>query len=59
MSDQLPLPFEPIKVRTCQDCNTASPSVRETLCPFAAEIHEKAVSIVVCDDCYRERLHDI
>ena len=42
----------------CQDCGTTE-NVRETTCPFAKEIHEKEIHVVLCACCYQERLWDI
>ena len=42
----------------CQDCGTDN-NVRETTCPYAEEISNREVQIIVCDDCYRERVWDI
>jgi hypothetical protein len=43
----------------CQDCDQEKPDVAETTCPYALEINDEEVVIVVCDDCYQERLYDI
>ena len=41
----------------CEDCSNEMG--KETTCPFADEIHETVVDIVVCDDCYYNRAEDI
>ena len=43
----------------CQDCNQRKPDVSETTCPYAEEINNTIVNIVVCDDCCRSRAWDI
>jgi hypothetical protein len=46
----------------CQDCGVSSEvdtTVGDTTCPFASEIHNEEVEIVVCDKCYQQRLYDI
>lgn len=43
----------------CQDCGKRKPDVDETTCPYAEEINEEEVWIVVCDDCRHERAMDI
>lgn len=43
----------------CQDCGLEKDDVKETICPFAADVNGTTVPIVVCGDCYKERLYDI
>lgn len=43
----------------CDDCGDENETVVDTICPFAAEIHETEVEITVCEDCYTDRLYDI
>ncbi len=43
----------------CDDCGATTPDVKETTCPYNAEINEKTVEITVCGKCYQERLYDI
>ena len=42
----------------CEDCGTTE-NVSITICPFAKEIHNKEVSVALCDKCYQERVWDI
>lgn len=44
---------------TCQDCGVDADDVRERLCPYALDINDTEVDIVVCDLCYQERADDI
>jgi hypothetical protein len=43
----------------CQDCHKEKPDVKETFCPFAQEVHHEDIEIIVCDNCYQERVWDI
>ena len=43
----------------CEDCGKDKDDVEETFCPFAQEIWDEDVEIVVCGDCYKERAMDI
>ena len=38
----------------CEDCGTTE-GVYETLCPYAEEICDESIGILICDDCYHER----
>ena len=46
------------KKLVCQDCGTEK-NVQETVCPFAQEMSGTEVQIIVCNNCYRERVWDI
>jgi len=41
----------------CQDCG--NDSGEETLCPFALQTHYREITIIVCDDCYHNRMMEI
>jgi len=43
----------------CQDCGGTDDSVSEGFCPFASEIHNRDVPVVLCKGCYHERAMDI
>ena len=43
----------------CEDCGKEDDTVREDICPFAWEMSDKVVKIVICQDCYNERGKDI
>lgn len=43
----------------CQDCRTESSTVRERMCPFNEDVHNRVVMVVICDDCHHERCMDI
>jgi hypothetical protein len=43
----------------CQDCGTASPDVRVSFCPYAADVHDRQEPCVCCRACYHERAQDI
>lgn len=43
----------------CQDCGVEDETVEQTFCPFAEEIDNKKIEIVVCRKCYQERGWDI
>lgn len=47
------------KTLKCQDCGKKNETVSATICPYAEEINDAKVSIVVCEDCYGERAADI
>lgn len=42
----------------CQDCGKKSKEVTKTICPYASEINDKEVEIIVCAECYLERFMD-
>ena len=44
---------------TCQDCGSTDTDVSEGFCPFAEEIHNRQVPVVLCKGCYHERMMDI
>lgn len=43
----------------CEDCGKCDDTVRDTICPFAEEIHGESIDVVLCDECYHERFLDI
>ncbi|CAB4168838.1 hypothetical protein UFOVP581_3 [uncultured Caudovirales phage] len=43
----------------CQDCGKQDDTVREDECPFASEVNDSVVEIIICPDCYSERGRDI
>ena len=43
----------------CQDCGKIDDTVTETTCPYAMEMFNNIVNIVVCDNCYYERVLDV
>jgi hypothetical protein len=43
----------------CQDCGKENETVCECLCPYAEDVNEEEIEIVVCDECYRKRSDDI
>lgn len=44
---------------TCQDCQSASADVTDTICPYASEINGTKLAITVCSDCYHQRAWDV
>tara|TARA_R110002126_G_C10451364_1_gene499623 strand:+ start:1929 stop:2078 length:150 start_codon:yes stop_codon:yes gene_type:complete len=42
----------------CEDCGTSKDAIMEN-CPYAEEICEEIVPVILCDDCYTERCQDI
>lgn len=47
------------KFSCCEDCGKKDETVRHTTCPYAEEVSDERVSIIVCSDCYRERCNDV
>lgn len=43
----------------CQDCGKSKDDVKDTFCPYASDVDDKAVPITVCTDCYNNRADDI
>lgn len=44
----------------CDDCHNAKPDVKQTFCPYSADVHnDPSVECQLCDDCYHERCMDI
>ena len=43
----------------CEDCGKQDDTVRHDTCPYAEEVNDSHVPIVICPDCYYERLMDI
>ena len=43
----------------CQDCGATDETVRECFCPYANEINDEQIEVVLCQDCYHERCMDI
>ena len=41
----------------CQDCKEEEGQRR--LCPYALEIYDKQIAIVICPRCYQERIWSI
>lgn len=42
----------------CEDCDTTD-NVGWTTCPYAEDVHEKIIEVVLCANCRRERAMDI
>jgi len=43
----------------CEDCHKSKVDVHITTCPYADEINDETIEIMVCNDCYQQRLWDI
>jgi hypothetical protein len=43
----------------CQDCGATDNTVKEGFCPFASDVHNRDVPVVLCRGCFRERAYDI
>lgn len=43
----------------CDDCGKSGPDVRETICPYTADVYNKEVECVLCTACAQERANDI
>lgn len=43
----------------CEDCGKQDDTVRNDICPYAEEIDDIDIPIVICPDCYHERCMDI
>ncbi len=43
----------------CEDCGKQDDTVRHDICPYASEINDSHIPIVICPDCYYERCMDI
>mgnify|MGYP003626450755 CR=1 len=43
----------------CEDCGKQDDTVRHDNCPYAEEINESHIPIVICPDCCNERRMDI
>ena len=46
----------------CDDCGVVRSEdvdVRQTFCPYAQEINNSEVEVMLCDNCYHERCMDI
>ena len=43
----------------CDDYYEDKEDTKETICPYAEEIHEEKIECKLCDDCYYERCMDI
>jgi len=41
----------------CEDCDCLDGKL--TICPYAKEINDKIIEVVLCCDCYRNRKEDI
>ena len=46
-------------MRKCRDCRETKKDVKERLCPYLLEIHNKEVVVVICDDCKDARYQDV
>ena len=51
--DSLPAPL------VCEDCGKSGPDVAETFCPYSEEINDEEITVVLCSECYDERLYAI
>jgi DNA-directed RNA polymerase subunit RPC12/RpoP len=43
----------------CQDCGKQDKTVRHDYCPFMDDIHNKREDIIICPECYHDRLMEI
>ena len=43
----------------CEDCGKAREDAKATTCPYAEEINETIINVVLCGDCHYERSMDI
>lgn len=51
--------FNDEKYLKCEDCGVEGPTVKKTFCPYAEDVHGKKIEVVLCDDCYTQRVQDI
>lgn len=47
------------EVLKCKDCGKQDETVRRDTCPYASEINDSTIEIIICPDCYHERCMDI
>ena len=47
------------EVLECQDCGKQDKTVRRDTCPYASEINGSTIEIVICQECYYERVMSI
>jgi hypothetical protein len=50
------LKAEPPKL-VCQDCG--GPDAEEGFCPYASDVHNRDVPVVLCKSCYHDRVLDV
>lgn len=43
----------------CEDCGKSDPSVERGYCPYASDVDNKLVPVVLCSNCYGNRSDDI
>ncbi|QZI93271.1 hypothetical protein SIPHO075v1_p0048 [Vibrio phage PS65A.1] len=43
----------------CDDCGEYKEDAVLTLCPYAQDVDDEVVEVVLCSDCYHERCQDI
>ena len=43
----------------CEDCGAVDDTVEEKLCPYASDLYDENIVIVVCEECYHQRAMDI
>jgi len=43
----------------CEDCGKQDETVRNDDCPYAEDVCDVKIPIVICEDCYYERCMDI
>jgi hypothetical protein len=46
-------------INRCQDCHKIKDDVTVTFDPYAVRTSGEEVVVVLCDDCYYERCHEI
>lgn len=39
----------------CEDCQETKPDVKERDCPYAYDMAEEIVKVIICDDCCTQR----
>jgi hypothetical protein len=48
-----------IKWSKCDDCQERKEDVHETFCPYALEIENEEIDMLLCDDCVDNRYQEV
>jgi len=43
----------------CKDCKQKKVDVKKVYCPFLKELYGEKVRVLLCDDCYTERVRGV
>lgn len=47
------------KYLTCQNCGAKDETVQVTYDPYALDVNDETIEVIICDYCYGERAADI